>query len=321
MRYASLSLDLDNQWSYMKTHGDDGWQSHPSYLDAVVPRILAFLAERRLRISFFIVGQDAALPKNRAALASIAAAGHEIGNHSFRHEPWLHLYTAAELDEELLRAEDAIEAATGVRPRGFRGPGFSLSEGTLETLQRRGYDYDATVFPNLLNPLARAYLFSTSKLTDEEKRQRSALFGTWKDAFRPVKPFRWELSGGRLLEIPVTTLPGLKVPMHLSYLVYLAKFSRLAARAYLRFALLACRATGTQPSILLHPLDFMGDEDCEPLAFFPGMDIPRGLKLEIVAELFDILAADRELVTMGEHARRAALACDRLPTLAPAFPG
>ena len=30
MRYASLSLDLDNQWSYMKTHGDDGWESYPS---------------------------------------------------------------------------------------------------------------------------------------------------------------------------------------------------------------------------------------------------------------------------------------------------
>jgi peptidoglycan-N-acetylglucosamine deacetylase len=22
---ASLSLDLDNKWSYMKTHGDPGW--------------------------------------------------------------------------------------------------------------------------------------------------------------------------------------------------------------------------------------------------------------------------------------------------------
>ena len=318
--YASLSLDLDNQWSYMKTHGDPGWQSHPSYLDAVVPHILDFLAARRLTITFFIVGQDAALEKNRAVLASIAAAGHEIGNHSFRHEPWLHLYTAEELDQELRQAEDAIEAATGARPRGFRGPGFSLSEGTLETLCRRGYDYDATVFPNLLNPLARAYLFSTSNLSEEEKRQRSALFGTWKDALRPVRPFQWDLSAGKLLEIPVTTLPGFKVPMHLSYLVYLAKFSRLAARAYLRFALAACRISGTHPSILLHPLDFMGGEDCPPLAFFPGMDIERGRKLEIVGELFDILAARRDLVTMGEHARRAGAARDDLRTLTPVFP-
>ena len=320
MHYASLSLDLDNQWSYMKTHGDSGWQSHPSYLDAVVPRILEFLAARKLTITFFIVGQDAALEKNRAALRAIAAAGHEIGNHSFRHEPWLHLYTEAELDQELRQAEDAIESATGVRPRGFRGPGFSLSRGTLETLLRRGYEYDATVFPNLLNPLARAYLFSTSKLTAEEKEQRSALFGTWKDAFRPVRPFEWNLQGGRLLEIPVTTLPGLKVPMHVSYLIYLAKFSRAAARAYLRFALGACRMTRTHPSILLHPLDFMGREDCPALAFFPGMDLARDRKLEIMGELFDILVARHEIVTMGEHAGRARAARDGLRTLTPVFP-
>jgi hypothetical protein len=318
--YASLSLDLDNQWAYMKTHGDAGWQSYPSYFDAIVPRILGFLAARRLTITFFIVGQDAALPANRASLASIAAAGHEIGNHSFNHEPWLHLYSAQELDRELFRAEEAIEAATGVRPRGFRGPGFSLSEETLEALVRRGYDYDATVFPNLLNPLARAYLFSTSRLTDEQKKQRSALFGTWKDAFRPVRPFQWRLAAGRLLEIPVTTLPLFKVPMHLSYLIYLARFSPAAARAYLRFALGACRLTGTQPSILLHPLDFMGSEDCPSLAFFPGMDVARERKLAIVSDLFDILAARHELVAMREHARRASAVREGLPTLAPAFP-
>ena len=82
---ASLSLDLDNKWSYLKTHGDRGWEEFPSYLDAVVPRFLEMLGKLGLRITVFVVGQDAALTKNRAALASIAAAGHEIGNHSFHH--------------------------------------------------------------------------------------------------------------------------------------------------------------------------------------------------------------------------------------------
>jgi peptidoglycan/xylan/chitin deacetylase (PgdA/CDA1 family) len=98
---ASLSLDLDNQWSYMKTHGDAGWESFPSYLDIVVPRVLAFLAERNIKITFFIVGQDAALAKNHEALGSITKAGHEIGNHSFKHEPWLHLYSEEDVDREL----------------------------------------------------------------------------------------------------------------------------------------------------------------------------------------------------------------------------
>ncbi len=45
---CSLSLDLDNQWSYMKTHGDAGWESFPSYLDLVVPRFPE--NPRRLRL-------------------------------------------------------------------------------------------------------------------------------------------------------------------------------------------------------------------------------------------------------------------------------
>lgn len=60
---ASLSLDLDNQWSYMKTHGDEGWEMFPSYLDILIPRVLKFLDERHLKITFFVVGQDAALEK------------------------------------------------------------------------------------------------------------------------------------------------------------------------------------------------------------------------------------------------------------------
>ena len=303
-RYASLSLDLDNQWSYMKTHGDPEWKEYPSYLDVAVPRILDFLAARKLKITFFIVGQDAALEKNRAALAAVAAAGHEIGNHSFLHEPWLHLYSEQDLERELERAEQAIEAVTGARTVGFRGPGFSLSATTLKVLARRGYEYDCTVFPNALNPLARAYFFATSRLTKEEKEQRKALFGTFADAFRPVKPFRWSLDGRELLEIPVTTMPLAKVPIHLSYVLYLSKFSRLAARAYWRTALAMCRLTGTAPSLLLHPLDFLGREDCPALAFFPGMDLPRDAKLEIVDHVLGTLTARYEPVTMREHARR-----------------
>lgn len=308
--YASLSLDLDNQWSYMKTHGDPAWREFPSYFDVAVPRILEFLKARNLTISFFIVGQDAALERNRAPLRALAEAGHEIGNHSFNHEPWLHLYSEAELDAELALAEEHIEAATGVRPVGFRGPGFSLSNTTLKVLAKRGYLYDATVFPNLLNPLARAYFFATSKLSKEEKEQRKALFGTWADALKPLKPYRWELDGRRLLEIPVTTMPLFKVPIHLSYILYLSKFARPLARLYFRFALAMCALTRTRPSILLHPLDFLGREDVKELAFFPGMDLPRDAKLALVGEALGLMAERYELLTMRGHAERLMQAGD-----------
>src|SRR3990172_7610823 len=124
---ASLSVDLDNQWSYMKTHGDRGWDSFPSYLDLVVPRILGLLEELDLTVTFFIVGQDAALRKNREALHAIAAAGHEIGNHSFHHDPWIHLSPRGAIEDELALAEEHIERVTGGQPVGLRPPRYILS--------------------------------------------------------------------------------------------------------------------------------------------------------------------------------------------------
>ena len=61
----------------------------------------------------FVVGQDAALKKNREALRMIAAAGHEIGNHSFRHEPWFHLYSEDEIDGELAELRTRLEELEG----------------------------------------------------------------------------------------------------------------------------------------------------------------------------------------------------------------
>jgi peptidoglycan-N-acetylglucosamine deacetylase len=304
-RVASVSLDLDNRWSYMKTHGDPAWQQYPSYLDRVCPRVLEFLRTRDLKITFFIVGQDAAIEANKPVLRALAQAGHDIGSHSFNHDPWLHEYSEADLERELASAEAAIESATGVLPRGFRGPGFSMSKATLKVLKRRGYRYDATTFANILNPVARWYFLARSRLDAAERKRRKALFGSFSDALRPIDPFLWKVGEGeRLLELPVTTMPWLRLPIHMSYILYLAGYSRLLARAYFHIALTLCRLAGTEPSILLHPLDFLGVEDAVGLEFFPGMNMATHYKLQIVGETLDMLAAHFQLVTMEEHVRR-----------------
>ncbi|MFO1153717.1 MAG: polysaccharide deacetylase family protein [Rhodospirillales bacterium] len=319
---ASLSLDLDNQWSYMKTRGDDTWVDYPSYLDLVVPRFLQFFAERRLTITVFVVGQDAVREENHRALRSITDAGHEIGNHSFRHEPWLHLYTADELAREIADAEDAIAKATGQRPRGFRGPGFSLSRETLEVLQRRGYRYDASTFPTFIGPLARAYYFFTARLSQDQQEQRKELFGGIKDGLRPLGPYRWQLGDSRaMLELPVTTMPVFRLPFHVSYLIYLARFSPGLARLYFRLALELCRLTRTEPSLLLHPLDFLGSDDgLAPLAFFPGMDVALERKLAWLDGFIADFSKRFEVLPMGRHVD-AIESGGTLPTRQPQFAG
>ena len=300
---ASLSLDLDNKWSYLKTHGNSAWEALPSYLDLVVPRILDIFAARGLTITFFIVGQDCALPEHEPTLCSIADAGHEIGNHSFHHEPWLHLYDREQLETEIACAEGHIERVTGQRPVGFRGPGYSVSPATFEVLAQRGYLYDASTLPTFLGPVARLVYFVSARLTPDQKQDRKRLFGTFSDGFRPLKPFWCESNGagGRLLEIPVTTMPLLRLPIHLSYVHYLAKFSVRGALAYFRNALRLCRVRRIEPSILLHPLDFLGVEDDQELAFFPAMSLPLQRKLDVLNAALDELQRRCQVVTMRQH--------------------
>lgn len=320
---ASLSFDLDNQWSYMKTHGDSGWEDFPSYLDIVVPRVLAFLKERNLTITFFIVGQDAALEKNHASIRSIAEAGHEIGNHSFNHEPWLHRYTEEQIETDLKMAEERIIKVTGQKPKGFRGPGYSLSETALKVLARQGYIYDASTLPTYIGPLARMYYFMSSRFTQYEQEERDLLFGSWRDGFRSIKPYRWRIdgngnSGDGPIEIPVTTMPILKLPFHVSYLLFLTSYSYHLAMFYFKFAVFLCRITDTHPSLLLHPLDFLGCDDLQNLPFFPGMNIEYSKKLKMVDAFIDQYSRHYRIINLYEHALVASQAT-RFPSVDPNF--
>jgi len=301
---ASISLDLDNLWSYLKVHGDPGWSARPSYLGAFVPRVLDSLDRLGLRITFFIVGVDAAEPAHAEVMRMITARGHEVGNHSYEHDSWLHLYPAAALADDVARAEEAIERATGQRPLGFRGPGFSWSPVLLETLASRGYLYDASTLPTFIGPLARWYFFRSARLSRAERDTRARLFGRFRDGFRDLKPHTLRLGTSMgILEIPVTTMPLVRVPFHLSYLLYLSRVSESGMRAYLRTALRLCRVRGVEPSFLLHPLDLLGADDVRDLAFFPGMDLAGGRKRELFAEVMGEIAARFTAVPMSVHAR------------------
>ncbi len=301
---ATLSLDLDNEWAYLKTRGDDTWAALPSYLDRAVGHGLAVFTDLGVRATWFIVGQDAELPQHHDALRSLVAAGHEVGNHSFHHEPWINAATLDQLAGEFDRTEAAIESATGVRPEGFRGPGYAMSPTLLTVLAARHYRYDASSLPTVVGPLARAYYFRRSRLDERQRAERAALFGSWHDAARPLKPYRWRTPSGPLLELPVTVLPGARVPFHISYVLYLAMRSPTLANRYFSSGLALCRRLGVVPSILLHPLDVLGGDEVTNLDFFPAMRIPGARKRELVAGWLVTLRDRFEVQPLGVHAAR-----------------
>jgi len=286
----------------MKIHGDEGWDKYPSYFNIFVPHVLNVLDELDLKITFFIVGKDTESEENRKYLRMITERGHEVGNHSYNHESWLQTYSYERIEKEIRDAEEAIEKVTGQRPIGFRGPGFSWSKDLLKVLESRGYKYDASTLPTYLGPIARMYYFKKSNLSKEEKKARKELFGKFSEGFRNLKPYKWDLGEGKTItEMPVTTMPVLKLPFHLSYLIYLGNISMPLMRLYLNSAIRMCKITNTPVSFLLHPLDLIGGDQITQLAFFPGMNVTSIKKVEVFKHVIKKLSRHYDMINMSQY--------------------
>src|SRR5882724_6088265 len=109
---------------------DDG--PHP----VTTRRILAVLAATRHRATFFVLGAKAR--RHPEVVREIHAAGHTLGVHGDRHDR-LHAFRMPwRVHAELLRAAQAVEDATGVRPRFFRPPLGHTSLTTIRGVRRAG---------------------------------------------------------------------------------------------------------------------------------------------------------------------------------------
>lgn len=93
---------------------DDGPQ--PS----VGNRIMDTLAQYGGKATFFLVGDRVA--GHASEVQRMVAEGHEVGNHTMNHK-YLQKLGAAEIQSQVVRGNDAIQAACGVRPTLLRLPG------------------------------------------------------------------------------------------------------------------------------------------------------------------------------------------------------
>ncbi|HEY8909368.1 MAG TPA: polysaccharide deacetylase family protein [Desulfosporosinus sp.] len=105
---------------------DDG----PDPVDT--PDVLDILKEQEVRATFFVLGQAA--QSNPALLKRLVTEGHEIGNHSFKHD-----YQQLHLVEEMNQTDKEVFAATGTHTYFYRPPGGIVSKNQLETIKRNGH--------------------------------------------------------------------------------------------------------------------------------------------------------------------------------------
>jgi peptidoglycan/xylan/chitin deacetylase (PgdA/CDA1 family) len=110
---------------------DDG--PHPEG----TPAVLELLAEHDARAWFFLVGEQ--VERRPELAARIAASGHLVALHGYRHRLQLRL-SAAEVADDYRRGLAAIEDATGSAVRRHRPPYGVYSPRGLDAARRTGLD-------------------------------------------------------------------------------------------------------------------------------------------------------------------------------------
>jgi len=98
--------------------------------------ILETLAACNVAAGFFMVGEH--VRRFPEVARRVAAAGHEVGNHTLRHKK-LHLLGPRRIREELERTHDILATTTGRAPRVFRAPHGYRNPFVARATRRLGY--------------------------------------------------------------------------------------------------------------------------------------------------------------------------------------
>jgi polysaccharide deacetylase family protein (PEP-CTERM system associated) len=125
----------------------ESWPTHESRVERNTERLLALLAERRVRGTFFVLGWVA--ERTPGLVRRIAASGHEIACHGFSHQ-LIYQQAREEFREETLRSKRLLEDLIGEAVLGYRAASFSVTRDSLwalDTLIDAGFLYDSSIFP------------------------------------------------------------------------------------------------------------------------------------------------------------------------------
>ncbi len=299
---ASLSIDLDALEHYHRIHGllERAPSDDPVYGKAV-ERFGELCARLGVQGTAFCVGSNLADPAAAAAVRRLAAAGHELGNHSLSHDYALSRLPPAAIAAEVEGGAAAIAAVTGTRPVGFRAPGYTLSAPLVAALAAQGYRYDSSTFPALPYYLAKAAVMGALALGARPSRailDRPRVLAAPRRPYRPRPDEPYARGELPLLELPVAT-GLLGFPLTGTFVATLPPWAvRLLRAGAARRPLLA---------IELHGVDLLDASDASPELAARQRDL-RVAAAEKVRriERFVRSFGDREWLTLAEGAARLA---------------
>jgi hypothetical protein len=304
--HVCVSVDLDGLWCYHEIHGLAAREGDvdPAY-SVGVRRLLDLFDDVGIPATLFAIGRDAERAPHAELLAEAVGRGHEVASHSYAHDYALRRRRVHAIREDLRRADEAIAEATGVRPGGFRTPGYNVDTRILSVCAELGYDYDSSVFPCPPYWLAKAGVMAWLALRGRPSRSAMTRVDTLAAPLAPYRPdaasIRHIDPHSRLpLEIPMCVVPGVRFP------VIGTSLHLLGARGLSSLMPLLRRTHRRLLNLEFHAIDFMDAHDPGTAALLgiqPDLSIPWPDKVALYREVFDRVAQHWNFATLQDAAR------------------
>lgn len=208
--YRSASGELNDD-----TVGLDGWQFLRDVLSA-----------NDVTATFFIVGEVA--QEYPDVIRDIAQDGHEVASHTQTHQLLSSLDTDRQL-MELNQSRETIESVTGEKVTGVRVPAFDIPTGLFQRISTAGYSYDSSIVP---------------------ARRIPGWYGGEYDTTTPCLASNIEPGGKNLGELPVSVMPGVRLPLS-------GAWTRLLGRTYTRAGIKLLTRLDKIPVLYFHPWEMV----------------------------------------------------------------
>jgi len=299
---ATIQVDLDGLWVVLRFLGHQAEDGFDPFFESGLVRILDLLGRHRLHATFFVNAVDLGNRDRRKLIERVAGAGHELANHGFDHT-YLSRLPYPEKARQISESTRILDGFLGRPPRGFRAPGYDLDGQSLSLLQTHGYLYDSSIFPTSISPFISIAHGLLSGRRSQTPWPRLA------DTFAPSGPYRplsgnlYRGGGTRILEIPVSVFPILRLPLTFSY-------GALMGRWYFRLGLRWVLKSVGLVNFLFHLVDFAEPPRDPRLRRLPIFWVPLEKRLALADEIVGLLQQRSRTLPTGALCGRLSPSAD-----------
>lgn len=223
---SCLTIDVEDWFHILDSPavpGIEHWPSLESRIERNLKELLTVLDNFSVKVTFFWLGWLAERHKDLVCVCR--DAGHEIASHGYAHALAYEVGPNT-FREDITRAKDILENIIGDQIRGFRAPGFSITEKApwaFDVIKESGYQYDSSVFP--------------------------AARGHGGIADSPLGPYFIETRSGHLLEIPMSIVEifGRRTSL------FGGGYLRLANKMMIKWGIDKLQTSGRPLIVYVHP--------------------------------------------------------------------